>query len=160
MSRLFDAIAKDEVLSAGGAGLGITWRKASEYLGLFCFLLAIYWLCISSYVRFIDAEPPSGYGFGDLIKPLIGTCLISAFPFGALAYRDKTWRSNDAARVIIATGMAVYMGLSLQYDRVCLYFVAVLLAMVPFVLCAQCAHKIGTLCRPRRHDDMKSTNRP
>jgi hypothetical protein len=160
MNRLFEAIANDEVLSVGGAELGITWRKASQYLGLFCFLLVIYWFCISQYVRFIDAEPPNGYGFGDLMKPLIGTCLISAFPFGVLAYRDKAWRSGDGARVIVGAGMAVYTRLSFQYDRVCLYFVAVLLALVPFILCAQLAHKIGTLCRPRKHDDVKSTYRP
>jgi hypothetical protein len=88
MNRLFEAIANDEVLSARGAELGITWRKVSQYLSLFCFLLPIYWLCISHYVRFIDAEPPNGYGPGDLMKPLVGTCLISAFPFGVLAYRQ------------------------------------------------------------------------
>jgi len=97
MNRLFEAIANDEVLSVGGAELGITSRKVSEYLGLFCFLLAIYCPCISHYVRFIVAEPPNGYRFGDLMKPLFGTCLISAFPFAVLAYRDKTWRSSDAA---------------------------------------------------------------
>jgi len=82
MNRLFEAISKDEAFSAGGVEFGITWRKLSEYLGLFCFLLVIYGLCISHYVRFIDAEPASGYGFGDLMKPLIGTCLISVCPSG------------------------------------------------------------------------------
>jgi hypothetical protein len=152
VNRLLEAISNDEVLSVGGVELGITWRKLSQYLGLFCFLLVIYWLCISMYVRFIDAEPPSGYGFGDLMKPLIGTCLISAFPFGLLPYGDKTWRSSDAAGVIIAVGMGVYKGLSFEYHRVCLYFVPVLLALVPFILCAQLAHKVGTLCRPKKHD--------
>jgi hypothetical protein len=42
MNRLFEAIANDEVLSVGGAELGITWRKVSQYLGLFCFLLALF----------------------------------------------------------------------------------------------------------------------
>ena len=83
MNRLFEAIANDEAFSAGGVEFEITWRKLSEYLGLFCFLLVIYGLCISHYVRFIDAEPASGYGFGDLMKPLIGTCLTSALPFGS-----------------------------------------------------------------------------
>jgi hypothetical protein len=101
------------------------------------------------------AEPPNGYGFGDLMKPLFGTCLISAFTFAVLAYLDKTWRSSDAAGVIIGAGMAVYIGLSFQYDRRCQYFVAVLLTLVPSILCAQLAHIIGTLCRPRKHNDMK-----
>jgi hypothetical protein len=91
---------------------------------------------LHDYVRFIGAEPPNGYGSGDLMKPLFGTCLISACPFGVLAYLDKTWRSSNAAGVIIGAGMAVYIGLSFQYDRRCQYFVAVLLALVPFILCA------------------------
>ena len=160
MNRLFEAIAKDEAFSAGGVEFGITWRKLSEYLGLFCFLLVIYGLCISHYVRFIDAEPASGYGFGDLMKPLIGTCLISALPFGGLAYRDKTWRSGDAAGVIIGVWFAVDIGLSFRYDRTCSYFAAVLLALIPLILCAQIAHKIGTLCRQRKHEDVKSPYRP
>jgi hypothetical protein len=60
----------------------------------------------------------------------------------------------------MGAGMAVYIGLSFQYDKLCLYFVAVLLGLIPFILCAQLAHTIGTLCRPRKHDDMKSTCRP
>jgi hypothetical protein len=159
MNRLFAAIANDEVLSARGAEIGITWRKVSQYLGLFCFLLLIYWLCISHYVRFIDAEPPSGYGFGDLMKPLMGTCLISAFPFGVLAYWDKTWRSGDAARVIIGAWMTVETVLSFQYDRVCQYFVAVLLALVPLILCVQLAHFIGTRCRARQRGDIRLADR-
>jgi hypothetical protein len=152
MTRSLEAIANDEVLCVGGVELGITWRKLSQYLGLFGFLLVIYWLCISKYVKFIDAEPPSGYGFCDVMKPLIGTSLISAFPFGLLAYWDKTWRSSDAAGVIMAVGMAVYKGLSFEYDRVCLCIVPVLLALVPFIHCVQLAHKVGTLCRPKKHD--------
>jgi len=152
VTRLLEAISNDEVLSVGGVELGITWRKLSQYLGLFCFLLVVYWLCISKYVKFIGAEPPSGYGFGDVMKPLIGTCLISAFPFGLLAYCDKAWRSDDAAGVIIAVGMAVYKGLSFEYHRACLYFVPVFLALVPLVLCALIAHQVGTLCRPKNHD--------
>ena len=94
------------------------------------------------------------------MKPRFGTCLISAFPFAVLAYLDKTWRSSDAAGVIIGAGMAVYIGLSFQYDRRCQYFVAVLLTLVPFILCALLAHPIGTLCRPRKPNDMKLTYRP
>jgi hypothetical protein len=152
MTRLLEAIANDEVLSVGGVELGITWRKLSQYVGLLCFLLVIYWLCISKYVEFIGAVPPSGYGFRDVTKPLIGTCLISAFPFGLLAYSDKTWRSDDAAGVIIAVGMAVFKGLSLEYHRACSYFVPAGLALVAFVLSALLAHKVGTLCRPPKRD--------
>ena len=150
MTGLLEAIANDEVLSVGGVELPITWRKLSQYLGLSCFLLIIYGLCIAKYVKFIDAEPPSGYGFRDVTKPLIGTCLISALPFGLLAYSDKTWRSSDAARVIFGVGAIVLIGLSYEYPRACEYLVAMLLALVAFILSAQLAHKVGTLCRTKK----------
>jgi len=89
------------------------------------------------------------------MKPLVGTCLISALPFGVLAYSDKTWRSGDAARVILGAGIVVYMGLSLQYKALCP--MGVLLALPPFTLSAQIAHTIGTRCRSGKQDDLKST---
>ena len=117
MNRLFEAIANDEVISERWEELGITWHKVRQYLGLFCFLVVIYWSCLSSYVKFLLTEStiPGGFGFGDVMKPLVGTCLVSALAFGVLAYSDKTWRSGDAARVILGAGIVVYMGLSLQY---------------------------------------------
>ena len=54
---------------------------------------------------------------------------------------------------------AVYKGLSFEYHRVCLYLVPVLLALVPFILCAQLAHKVGTLCRPKKRD-VEANQRP
>jgi hypothetical protein len=156
MNRLFEAMANDEVISERCEELGITWQKVRQYLGLFCFLVVIYSLCLSSYVKFLSTEStvPGGFGFGDVMKPLVGTCLVSALPFGVLAYSDKTWRSGDAARVILGAGIVVYMGLSLQHKELCP--MGVLLGLVPFTLSAQIAHTIGTLCRSGKHDDLKS----
>jgi hypothetical protein len=158
MNRLFEAIANDVVLSERWAELGITRRKIHQYFCLFWVLLVIYSICISNYYKFLLAEPAAGYGFGDVMRPLIGPSLASALPFGALAYSDKTWRSGDAARVILGAWTAVYIGLSIQYGQLCRLPVAIPLA--PFILSAQLAHTIGTLCRPKQHHDMKSTYRP
>jgi hypothetical protein len=156
MNRLFEAIANDEVISERCEELGITWHKVRQYLGLFCFLVVIYSLCLSSYVKFLSTEStiPGGFGFGDVMKPLVGTCLGSALPFGVLAYSDKTWRSGDAARVILGAGIVMYMGLSLQYKELCP--MGVLLALPPFTLSAQIAHTIGALCQSGKHHDLKS----
>jgi hypothetical protein len=81
-------------------------------------------------------------------------CLVSVLPFGVLAYSDKTWRSGDAARVILGAGIVVYTGLSLQYKELCP--MGVLLGLVPFTLSAQIAHTIDILCRSGKHDDLKS----
>jgi hypothetical protein len=156
MNRWLEAIANDEVIFARWEELGISWHKIRQYLGLFCFLVVIYWLCLSSYIKFLSTEStiPGGFGFSDVMKPLVGTCFVSALPFGVLAYSDKTWRSGDAARVILWAGIAVYMGLSVQYKELCP--MGVLLGLVPFTLSAQIAHTIGTLCRSGKHDDLKS----
>lgn len=158
MNRFFEAIANDVVLSERWAELGITRRKILQYFYLFWVLLVIYAICISSYYKFLMAEPAAVYGFGDIMRPLIGTSLVSALPFGALAYSDKTWRSGDAARVILGAWAVVYIGLSIQYAEFCPMPVAI--PLVPFIFSAQLAHTIGTLCRPKQHDDMKSTYRP
>jgi hypothetical protein len=71
-----------------------------------------------------------------------------------LAYSDKTWRSGDAARVILGAGIVVYTSLSLQYKELCP--MGVLLGLVPFTLSMQIAHTIGTLCRSGKHDEVKS----
>lgn len=157
MNRLFEAIANDEVISERWEELGITWHKVRQYLGLFCFLAVIYSLCLSGYVKFLSTEStvPGGFGFGDVMKPLVGTCLVSALAFGVLAYSDKTWRSGDAARVILGAGIVVYMGLSLQYKELCP--MGVLLALPPFTLSALIAHTIGTTVRRLgKHDSLKS----
>lgn len=160
MSRLFEGIADDEVLSERWEERGITWHKVRQYLGLFCFLVVVYSLCLSSYVKFLSTEStiPGGFGFGDVMKPLLGTCLVSALPFGVLAYSDKTWRSGDAARVILGAGMVVYMGLSLQYKELCP--MCVLIALPPFTLSAQMAHTVGALCQRWTRDDTKASRRP
>jgi hypothetical protein len=157
MNRLSEAIANNEVISERWEELGITWHKVRQYLGLFCFLAVIYSPCVSSYVKFLSTEStvPGGFGFGDVMKPLVGTCLVSALAFGGLAYSDKTWRSVDAARVIVGAGIVVYMGLSLQYKELCP--MGVLLAFFPFTLSALIAHTIGTTVRRLgKHDSLKS----
>ncbi len=77
MNRLFEAITNDAVLSEPWAELGITRRKILQYLSLFWVLWVIYSICLSSYYKFLMAEPAAGFGFGDVMKPLIGPCLIS-----------------------------------------------------------------------------------
>jgi hypothetical protein len=156
MNRLFEAIANDDVISNRWEELGISWHRVRQYLGLFCVLVVIYGLCLSNYIKFLSTESTilGGFGFSDVMKPLVGTCFVSAVPFSVLAYFDKTWRSVDAARVILWAGIAVYMGLSLQFKGLCP--MGVLLGLVPFILSAQIAHTIGSLCRSRKHDDLKS----
>jgi hypothetical protein len=147
MNRLFEAIANHDVLSERRAALGITGRKVYQYLGLFCFLLVIYSICIPGFVKFLAAEPPEGYGFGDLMKPLIGFCLVLALPFGVLAYLDKAWRSSDAASVIICAWFAVYLGISAQHAKLCPMGVAI--PLLPFILSAHIAHSVGTFVQPK-----------
>ena len=56
MNRFFEAIANQEVISERCEELGITWHTVRQYLGLFCFLVVIYSLCLSSYIKFLSTE--------------------------------------------------------------------------------------------------------
>jgi hypothetical protein len=87
------------------------------------------------------------------MQPLVGPSILSALPFGVLAYFDKTWRSSDGARVIFGAWIAVYIGISAQHDKLCPMGVAI--PLLPFILFAQIAHTVGTLFRSREHDEMK-----
>jgi hypothetical protein len=157
MNRFIEAVANSEELSAKSEELGITRRKIFEYLGLFFFLSVTYLICISSYIKFLKLEPSEGYGFGDVLRPLVPYCLLSALPFAVLAYSDKNWRSSDAARVICSAWAAVYFLLSFQLGHFCP--MGALIPLFPFTLSALLANRVGKFCQPREHDDMNSTRR-
>jgi len=125
----------------------ITQRKVFQYLGLFCVLAVIYAISLSIYIKFVSAAPVVN-GLGDLMRPIVKVFPVSALPFAVLAYRDKTWRSSDAAHVCIGAWAAACWASSIRYGTSCgLVF---LLPFIPFILSAllahTLAHTIGTLC--------------
>jgi hypothetical protein len=143
MNRFFEAVAENEIVSGLCEALGITWRKVFQYLGLFCFLVIIYSTCLSSYLKFVLGAPPE-VTFGGLMRPLLKFCLVSALPFGLLAYSDETWRSSDAAPVCLGAWVLVCYGFSL-HCVICP--VGVAFPFFPFILTALLAHTVGTLCQ-------------
>jgi len=149
--RLFQAAAESEV-SEVCAAFGITRRKVFQYLGLFCALVIIY----SIYFKLITVSP-DGVEAGNLMGPLVKLCLVSALPFAALAYSDKTWNSNDAGRVCLGAWLVVAVGFLSRCTEMCPS--AVILAFLPFVLSALLAHSVAALFQPEKRDDMKSTLR-
>jgi hypothetical protein len=120
------------------AELGINRRKVFQYLGLFCVLVVIY----SIYMKGIVDGPDAG----ELNAPvwsLAKFCMISALPFGVLAWSEQPWRSSDAAPVSVAAWTAVFGGFLLKYPGGCPF--AAFLLFVPLVLSALLGHTVGTL---------------
>ncbi|MGA7287174.1 MAG: hypothetical protein WBX02_03690, partial [Terriglobales bacterium] len=80
-------------------------------------------------------------GLGDLMRPLLKFCLLSALPFAVLAYRDQNWRSSDAAPVCVVAWIAVCAVFGPKYGTSCP--MAFTLPFVPFILSALLAHTLA-----------------
>jgi presenilin-like A22 family membrane protease len=115
-------------------------RKVFQYLALFCFLVVIYAIYLAMHLRLVHAGAETDSFLGTLAK----LCLISALPFAALAYSDKTWCSNDAAPVCLAAWITVCVGLSFEC-KICALGLATV--FFPFILSALLAHGFGSFCR-------------
>ncbi|MFZ0360777.1 MAG: hypothetical protein WAL58_10100 [Terriglobales bacterium] len=118
--------------------------KLLRYLGLFCLLTvldAIY------FHGFLAALRGSGevIEVGDLMRPLIKFCVISALPFAVLAYSDDNWRSADAAPLCLTAWPAVFGAYSVKYGAQCP--MSALFPFFPLVLSALLAHALGTFCK-------------
>jgi hypothetical protein len=127
--------------------IGITRRKAFQYLGLFCFLVVIYAMGLPDYLTRIKADIGDAT-VGNLFGPLVKFAVVSALPLGMLAYSDQSWRSSDAAPVCLTAWGAVSICLSSKYP--CL--AAVGFPFLPFILAALLAHGVGTGCRFLKHE--------
>ena len=84
----------------------------------------------------------------DPVWPFAKVCLISALPFGVLAWFDKPWRSSDAAPVAVVAWTAVFGVFSLKYPGQCPF--SAFLLFVPLVFSALVGHTVGTLLPTRR----------
>jgi len=118
----------------------ISQRKVFQYLGLFSVLVFIYAISLSRYLKFILAAPAIS-GLGDLMRPLVTFCTLSAFPFAVVAYSDKSWRSSDAAPVCAAAWAMVAAAFMHKYHTDCVPLVAA--PFVPFIASALVAHGAG-----------------
>ena len=113
---------------------GITGRKVFQYLGLFGVLVVIDSIYLKGLI-----DGPDEITLGALAK----LCLVSALPFGVLAFFDKTWRSRDAAPIALGAWAAVFWFFTLRFGAGCPPMAALLFA--PLVFSALVGHTVGTL---------------
>jgi hypothetical protein len=111
-----------------------------QYLGLFFVLVVIYSIYLKSMV---DGSGLPEFSLWSLAK----FSLISALPFGVLAYSDQLWGSSEAAKVSSVAWIVVFGGFELKYPDACpvIWF----LLFVPLLFSAQLGHTVGTLCARR-----------
>lgn len=123
---------------------GVERRKVLQYCCLFSLLVFIYAFGLSSYLESVFAKADAITGLGDLYGPLVRFCILSALPFAALAYSDKSWRSRDAARVCAVAWIvaADFMHRNHTYCALLLYF-----PFLPFIASATVAHAAGRATR-------------
>lgn len=118
------------------AALGINRTKTFQYLGLFCILAVIYSIYFMWVIerREIEIDP---------MWPLAKVCLISALPFGVMAWAERPWRSSDAAPVSVAAWIAVFYVFLIKYPGQCPF--SAFLLFVPLVLSALVGHTVGAI---------------
>lgn len=116
-------------------------RWVLEYLGLFCFLAAVYAIYISMHFKVATGSADQAQ-IDAMPWFMLKLCLLSAVPFGVLAYADKAWHSDDAAPISAGAWVAVCVAFSSQCP-VCAF--GLVFPFFPFVLSALLAHGIGTL---------------
>ena len=119
-------------------------RKVFQYLGLFSVLVLIYAMALSRYIKFLMTDPAIN-SLGDLMRPLVAGCILSAVPFALLAYSDENWRSRDAAPACAAAWAIVAAAFLHKYHTDCAPLVAA--PFLPFIASAILAHGAGHATR-------------
>ena len=137
--------------SQGGDVEGIR-RKMFQYLGLFCFLLAVYAVYVSAYFDAVVLKPSEAAR--DALPPLLIRCsLIAAVPFVWFAYSDEKWTSNDAAPACGFAWLAVCKVFSCKCE-ICV--LGLMWTFVPFILATLLGHGLGKLAVRTKSGGLKS----
>ena len=128
----------DEILQSVSDEYGLTPRKIFEYAGLFCLVAIIY----AIYLHGILTGPE------EIDMGRVGRfCVISAVPFGLLAFFDASWQSRDAAPVALSAWVAVFLGFAEKWGGGCPPSAAFF--FTPLVFSALVAHMLGAGRRRR-----------
>ena len=121
---------------------GLTQRKVLEYVGLFCILAVIYTMYLKGIL-----DGPEELDLGRVGR----FCLISAVPFGVLAFFDASWRSRDAAPIALGAWAVVFESVSMKYGGGCPPSAAFF--FTPLVFSALVAHRMGAFRHPVKLSD-------
>ena len=123
--------------------IGVSPKKALEYLALFAVLAIIYYCDLMRGWKQSLCSPDQVILFSELPVILLKHFVFTAWPFALVAGLDPTWRSKDAGNVFLAA----YVVANVFWFRktgcgFCVFAAA--FRVIPFVFCAMIAHGLGT----------------
>jgi len=124
--------------------LGVSPKKALEYLAMVAVLTVIYYCYIVSDAKENACPTDVTVSLGQLGVIMLKFLVFTGWPFALLAAGDAGWRSQDAGNVFLVA----YIGANiLFYHRTgCAYCIyAAAFRIIPYVFCAWVAHRLGTL---------------
>lgn len=123
--------------------LGVSPKKALEYVALFVVLGTIYYCDLTrGYKEGTCSTEDRVIYFFDLPLIFLKHFLYTAWPFALMAFFDRTWRSQDAGNVFLAA----YIGANVvwYHHTGCGFCIlAASFRTIPFVFCALIAHGLG-----------------
>jgi hypothetical protein len=122
--------------------MGVSPKKAWEYLALFVVLGTIYY-CDLTWARNNSLScPDQVILFSELPLIFIKYFLYTAWPFALVAAFDPAWRSKDAGNVFLAAYVAAN-ALWFHHTGCGFCVFAAAFRVIPFVFCAMIAHSLG-----------------
>jgi hypothetical protein len=125
------------------ASIGVSPKKAVEYLALFVVLTGIYYFYFVRDARENACPTDDPVSFAQLGVLILIFLFFTSWPFALVAFWDSEWTSKDAGHLFLAA----YIGTNiLWYHKThCAFCIfAASFRIVPYCFCALVAHGLGT----------------
>ncbi|HEX7652025.1 MAG TPA: hypothetical protein VF607_00875 [Verrucomicrobiae bacterium] len=134
------------------ADLGMSPKKAAQYLALFLVLMVIYFFHFVNAAQAATCNVDETITAGQAGLAFLKFFALTGWPFAVLAFGDAGWTSRDAGNVFLAayffTNVIWYLKSGCAF---CIYAAA--FKIIPYVFCAWVAHSIGA-ARHRPWDEV------
>jgi hypothetical protein len=131
-------------LAAKLAAIGVSPKKAVEYVAMFTVLTVIYYCYFVHDAKANACPADETITLSQLGILTLKFIALAGWPFALMAALDAGWRSKDAGNVFLAAYLATNV---LWYHKThCAFCIfAASFRIIPYVFCALVAHSLGAL---------------
>lgn len=123
--------------------IGVSPKKAAEYLGGFLMLTAIYYFYFVRDARENVCPPDETITFAQLGVLMLKFFICTSWPFVLVAFLDSEWSGKDAGNLFLAAYLFTNFLWYLKTGCAPCIFAASF-RIIPYVFCAMMAHALGT----------------
>ena len=123
--------------------LGVSPKKAVEYLALFVVLTGIYYFYFVRDARENTCPTDDPITFAQLGVLILKFLFFTSWPFAIVAFWDAEWTSKNAGHVFLAS--YIFTNVLWYHKTHCAFCIfAASFRIVPYCFCALVAHTLGT----------------